>query len=57
MTRPNRPRDTNQLAKMIADLTTRQIAEPDAKGWTKQPQVRQSARSRGNRISVSCVLR
>lgn len=47
MTRPNRPRDTNQLAKMIADLTTRQIAEPDAKGWTKQPQVRQSARSRG----------
>ena len=27
MARPKRPRDTNQLAKMIADLTTRQTTE------------------------------
>ena len=32
MTRPKRPRDPNQLAKMIADLTTRTTTEidPDA---------------------------
>lgn len=29
MTRPKRPRDTNQLAKMIADLTTRTATEAD----------------------------
>jgi hypothetical protein len=30
--KPKRPRDTNQLAKMIVDLTTRAITEPaDAK--------------------------
>lgn len=27
--KPRRPRDVNQLAKMIADLTTRTITEPD----------------------------
>lgn len=27
--KPKRPRDVNQLAKMIADLTTRTITEPD----------------------------
>lgn len=26
---PKRPRDPNQLAKMIVDLTTRTITEPD----------------------------
>jgi hypothetical protein len=26
---PKRPRDTNQLAKMIVDLTTRMASEPD----------------------------
>lgn len=26
--KPKRPRDTNQLAKMIVDLTTRATAEP-----------------------------
>jgi hypothetical protein len=29
MTRPKRPRDPNQLAKMIADLTTRTTTEAD----------------------------
>ena len=30
MTRPKRPRDTNQLAKMIVDLTTRTTTENGA---------------------------
>jgi hypothetical protein len=29
MTKPKRPRDTNQLAKFIVDLATGQITEPD----------------------------
>jgi hypothetical protein len=29
MTRPKRPRDPNQLAKMITDLTTRMATEAD----------------------------
>jgi hypothetical protein len=29
MTRPKRPRDPNQLAKMITDLTTRTTTEAD----------------------------
>jgi hypothetical protein len=27
--KPKRPRDTNQLAKLIVDLTTRQVQEAD----------------------------
>jgi len=29
MTKPKRPRDTNQLAKFVVGLATGQIAEPD----------------------------
>lgn len=37
MPKPKRPRDTNQLAKYIADLSTGQIIEPKPEESKKNP--------------------
>lgn len=44
--KPKRPRDTNQLAKMIVDLTTRAITEPDPNEW-KDARAVERGRRRG----------
>jgi hypothetical protein len=37
MAKPKRPRDTNQLAKYIADLSTGEITEPKPEESKKNP--------------------
>jgi hypothetical protein len=42
--KPKRPRDTNQLAKMIVDLTTRATTEPDLNDGKNVKSVEQGRR-------------
>ena len=46
-TKPKRPRDANQLAKMIVDLTTGDETEPEMSPKAKAGQVRRVERWKG----------
>ena len=50
MTAPKRPRDTNQLAKMVVDLSTGQLdAKPDSDAKTTLSELGRSGGLKGSR--------